>query len=416
MQNWITNVAGYLGSAGAPEGSECVLRQYGVTGASVGASSEVVSNLPPFLLEVGTPISQADAANFTGFAVGNYDRHGILDLFCIKTKNTGSGALEVHILNGRNNYQSFLLETGTPISQADAANFTGFAVGDYNGDGIPDLFCIKTKNTGSGALEVHILNGADNYQSFLLETGTPISQADAANFTGFGVGDFNGDGVLDLYCIKTSETGSGTLEIHILDGASIPFIGSFHLFLLETKTPIIESDAANFRGFGLADFDGDRIPDLYCIKTNNTGSGTLEVHVLSGGNGYQSFLLETGTSIAESDALNFKFAVGVYNDVSLIGGLGTTLTPDLYCLKSSNIGTDSLEVHIYHPASEMDVQKMVLALQEVSPPVALPQFSSERLFIVFTRGMTFPGYGNWCAYHNQFCPLPVPYLIRLRVW
>jgi hypothetical protein len=51
----------------------------------------------------------------------------------------------------------FLLQTGTPITEADAANFT-FAVGDYNRDGIPDVYCFKRTNTGTGTLEVHILN------------------------------------------------------------------------------------------------------------------------------------------------------------------------------------------------------------------------------------------------------------------
>jgi hypothetical protein len=51
----------------------------------------------------------------------------------------------------------FLLQTGTPITEADAANFT-LAVGDYNRDGIPDVYCFKRTNTGTGTLEVHVLN------------------------------------------------------------------------------------------------------------------------------------------------------------------------------------------------------------------------------------------------------------------
>ena len=72
-------------------------------------------------------------------------------------------------------FDQFLLHTGTPIAQNDAAaNFT-FAVGDYNRDGIPDLYCLKRTNTGTNRLEVHVLNGADNYQSFLLPTGCATS-------------------------------------------------------------------------------------------------------------------------------------------------------------------------------------------------------------------------------------------------
>jgi hypothetical protein len=51
----------------------------------------------------------------------------------------------------------FLVHTGTPITEADAANFA-FAVGDFNRDGIPDVYCLKRTNTGTGTLEVHVLN------------------------------------------------------------------------------------------------------------------------------------------------------------------------------------------------------------------------------------------------------------------
>jgi hypothetical protein len=137
----------------------------------------------------------------------------------LKLTNSGSNSLEVHVLNGADNYQSFLLHTGTPILQADAAANFAFAVGDYNRDGVPDVYCLKRTNAQTNSLEVHILNGADNYQSFLLHTGTPLAQADAAaNFT-FAVGDYNRDGVPDVYCLKRTNTQTNSLEIHILNFA-----------------------------------------------------------------------------------------------------------------------------------------------------------------------------------------------------
>ena len=47
-----------------------------------------------------------------------------------------------------------------------------FLLGDYNNNGILDLYCIKKYNTGSNSTEVHILNGNDNFQSFLYLNGT----------------------------------------------------------------------------------------------------------------------------------------------------------------------------------------------------------------------------------------------------
>ncbi len=49
---------------------------------------------------------------------------------------------------------------------------------------------------------------------------------------------------------------------------------------------------------------------LICIKTRNTGTGTVEVHILSDDSGYRDFTLQTGTPITEDDGNNFAFAMG----------------------------------------------------------------------------------------------------------
>ncbi len=162
------------------------------------------------------------------FAAGDFNRDGIPDLYAIKVRNTGTNSVEVHILDGSSNYQARLSDVGTPISQADAPNFV-FAVGDFNRDGTPDLYAIKVRNTGSGTVEIHVLDGASNYQSFLLHTATSITEADAPNLT-FSVGDFNRDGVPDVYAIKVRNTGTGNLEVHILNGVllSDALVGNRH--------------------------------------------------------------------------------------------------------------------------------------------------------------------------------------------
>jgi tellurite resistance-related uncharacterized protein len=165
--------------------------------------------------------------------------------------------LEVHVLDGATNYQTFLLHIATPIGAADAATNMTFALGDFNGDGIPDLFAFKHSNTGTGMLEVHVLNGATNYQTFLLNTGTPIGEADAAaNFT-FAVGDFNRDGIPDVFGFKHSGTGTGSMEVHVLNGAA-----NYQTFLLNTGTSISQTDAATNFSFSLGDFNLDTIPDV----------------------------------------------------------------------------------------------------------------------------------------------------------
>ena len=74
------------------------------------------------------------------FLLGDYNHDGHLDLYCIKGFEEADFT-EVHILNGNNNYKSWLLQTKTPINEEGAD--WDYCLGDYNNDGNLDLFCIK---------------------------------------------------------------------------------------------------------------------------------------------------------------------------------------------------------------------------------------------------------------------------------
>ena len=142
------------------------------------------------------------------FCLGDFNKDGYMDLYCIAKKNTGSHSTEVQILSGKNNFKSFLFQTGTKLHETDG-NWK-FCLGDFNGDGYPDLFCICKRNTGSGSTEVHILGGKNNYKDFIMQTGTRLHET--GDNWDFGVFD------CDLYCIAKSATGSNSTEIHILKG------------------------------------------------------------------------------------------------------------------------------------------------------------------------------------------------------
>lgn len=147
------------------------------------------------------------------FAIGDDDRDGIPDLFAIKKNHTGTHKTEVHILSGASSYAEFILHNGTALEQTDKS--TEFAVGDYDSDGHPDIYAIKKYGAGAAKTELNILGGEMNYSQFILNTGTSLAAADDS-FT-FGIGDYNGDGKPDLYAIKKYNTASKTLEVTILD-------------------------------------------------------------------------------------------------------------------------------------------------------------------------------------------------------
>ena len=145
----------------------------------------------------------------------------------------------------------------------------------------------------------------------------------------FAMADWDRDALQDLIAIKKSNTGTGSTEIHILSGAS-----DFKQFILQTGTALHETDSTF--AFAIADWDGDGKPDLIAIKKSNTGSNSTEVHVLSGASNFQQFLLHTGTGLHETDN-TWAFAAADRSGDK---------RPDLIAIKKSSTGTNSTEVHI----------------------------------------------------------------------
>ena len=110
------------------------------------------------------------------------------------------------------NLGDFKLQTPT-ILHKTGENFS-FLLGDYNHDGNLDLYAIIKTQTGSRSTEVHILSGKNNFQSWLLQTGTILHET--GNNWVFLLGDYNHDGHLDLYAINKNQTWSRSTEVHIL--------------------------------------------------------------------------------------------------------------------------------------------------------------------------------------------------------
>jgi hypothetical protein len=82
----------------------------------------------------------------------------------IKTNNTTSAHVEVHLASGSSGYQTRTLETAT--------TFVNETDGTWQLLSNDDLAFIKTNNTPSGHVEVHIASRASNYETRTLETAT----------------------------------------------------------------------------------------------------------------------------------------------------------------------------------------------------------------------------------------------------
>jgi outer membrane protein assembly factor BamB len=151
----------------------------------------------------------------------------------------------------------------------------------------------------------------------------------------FFVGGFQGDGQPDLFGVHLRNTGSGQVEVHVLSAAS-----GYQAFILHAATALAAVPSGRFQ-FTLASFAGDHRSNLYAIALNNTGTNTVEVHALSEASNYGSWVLHSASALAPvADSSTWQFEIG---DRSGSG--------DLIAIPHTATGSGGTEVHVLTRAS-----------------------------------------------------------------
>ncbi|MFD0739063.1 reprolysin-like metallopeptidase [Lysobacter koreensis] len=256
-----------------------------------------------FTRHLATALHQTGSNYAWQFQLGDYNRDGFVDLYVI-AKQGGSGTTEVHVLNGADGFRTYLLHAASALHPTGSDSGWVFRVGDYNRDGVLDLYAIG-RNGGSGRTEVHVLDGASNFRSFLAHIATALGRTGSDASWDFALGDFNRDGFVDLFSISKLGPGSGTTELHVLNGAN-----GFQTFMLQTPTALHQTGSNNMWIFKVADFNADGYLDLYAINKQGASSRT-EVHVLDGARGYLAFSANIATALHSTGADNsWEFELG----------------------------------------------------------------------------------------------------------
>ena len=139
----------------------------------------------------------------------------------------------------------------------------GTTVGDFNGDGIPDL---AIGNTHDGMMRILLGNGDG---TFTAKSTLSIGGNSSA------VGDFNGDGILDI----VTTNGSSTSVTVLLGNGDGTFTYKSH--------PSVNNPSA----VAVGDFNGDGIPDLV-VGSYDHYAGISTANILLG-NGDGTFTLQS---------------------------------------------------------------------------------------------------------------------------
>jgi len=192
----------------------------------------------------------------------------------------------------------------TTPQYAVGAGSTSVAVGDFNGDGIPDLALANygsSPNYTDGGVTILLGNGDGSFQS-------PQSYRVNAASLSVAIGDFNSDGKLDL----VTANGNGTITVLLGNGdGTFRAPQSFAPGFLDLKSVVV------------ADFNGDDRLDLAIAGDINDFGGVVSI-LLGKGDGTfqppQHYALGSAVFVAVGD-----FNGDGIPDLAALGGIGVNI-------------------------------------------------------------------------------------------
>ncbi len=286
-----------------------------------GTTSNATSSSAPSNLTVTGTVSTATSLAFSG-VIGNYTLSStvtsaggygkaITGLVGYKDATNGNATVTFAAVGG--SASSSALSLKNSIATDNAAY--NIAVGDFNGDGLPDVLTGDYyKSTGtSSSISVLLNNGGG---AFTVKAQLPVGTASGTGVP--VVGDFNGDGKLDFAVLATRNGDTYS------QSAMFVFLGNGDgTFTASATQSVIAGDGINTV---VGDFNGDGILDIaatYYLGT--TGNG---VSVLLGKGDGTFTLANAGASFP---SFSVGMATGDFNgdglaDLAVTGYLDNTVT------------------------------------------------------------------------------------------
>ena len=288
---------------------DLVVADYGVAGDTTDNISVLLGNGDGTFQ---TAVSYTVGANPYSVAAADLNRDGKLDL---AVANCGNGSVSVLLGNGDGTFQ-------TAVDYTVGTYPYSVTVGDFNGDGKPDL---AIANLGAlaettGSVSVLLGNGDGTFQA-------AVSYSAAPNPNSVAVGDFNGDGKLDLAVADED----GTVSVLLGNGD-----GTF-----QAAVNFAAGGDPNFLAVG--DLNGDGTPDLAVadydggvsillnlgVTTTTTLSSSLDPSTDGQPVTFKATVKATGGSRPNGGTVTFYDGMAAIGEGTTASGVATFTTTSL---------------------------------------------------------------------------------------
>ncbi len=226
--------------------------------------------------------------------------------------------------------------TGNPTTIGAVTPGNGqFGLGDFNGDGVLDLYLVVTQGDSSGHSAVFVAAGP-SFTTFLATVSTPMGQF-GPDHGDVVIGDFTGDGKADVG-VFFANNGAPKAAFGVLNAATSPV--PFQSWAYLAEVPIGGHDGTRSDAVA-GDFNHDGRVDLGVGFHQGTPTNNVDFFTLSGLSSYQSLTSATlpvgGWLNGEGQLLSGRFGTP-YDQLAVVYIANTPSgKPDLFVL--SGMGT-----------------------------------------------------------------------------
>jgi hypothetical protein len=236
---------------------------------------------PPPPASFAAPVPYTVGGSPYSPVVADFNGDGKLDL---AVANSGDGTVSVLLGNGDGTFQAavppYYTVGTTPVS---------IAVGDFNGDGCPDL-AVANLNSSNISVLINNCHGTFTVTNYTVANATFTSSGPRS----IAAGDFNHDGYPDL---AVADFTNGEVWVLLNDGTASP--GTF-------GTPVSYPVGSEPFSVAVGDFNGDGYPDL---AVANALSGKVSVLLNSGAGSPGTFLPAANYTVGSAP---YWVTVGVF--------------------------------------------------------------------------------------------------------